>query len=186
MVEKVSANRYGWVMERRNREYLPTVLGVFALVAVYAVVNDQFIAAIAPTHFTVYHPHYFPFDQAWAQALCFAFVATTGPGLVWGMLLYWAGRFGRAPVIGRRVLVLGAGMVILMTTAAAWGEGWKVAHTGITPYPKFFYPVEDDGLNVTQTVQLTNYLIGAAGAFVWLFLVWAWRIWHSPPAEPAK
>ncbi len=170
-------------MSRRHPDLLPTVLGVFALVVGYAIVNDQFIAAIAPIHFTVYHPHYFPFEQAWILALCFSLVATTGPGLAWGFLLYWAGHFGAAPVARRRVIFVGAAVVILVTTAAAWGQGWQVAKTGVVPYPKYFYPIEDDHLNVTQTVQLTNYLVGAAGAALWVLLVWAWRVWHAPPAE---
>ncbi len=173
-------------MSRPRPDLLPTVFGVLAFVTSYAIVNDQFIAAIAPIHFTIYHPHIFPFQQAWLLALCFSLVATTGPGLAWGFVLYWAAHFGSGPVPRRRVILVGAGMVLFITAVVAWGLGWRVAQTGVLPYSKFFYPIEDDNLNVTQTVQLTNYLVGASGAALWVLAVWVWRIWHMPPVEPAK
>jgi len=173
-------------MSRPRPDLLPTVFSVLVFVTSYAIVNDQLIAAFAPIHFTVYHPQIFPFKQAWALALGFSLVATIGPGLAWGFVLYWAAHFGSGPVPARRNILLGAGAVVIVTAASAWGLGWHVAKTGVLPYSKFFYPIENDNLNVTQTIQLTNYLVGASGAALWTLAVWSWRIWHMPPPEPGK
>jgi len=173
-------------MTGRHREFLPIALGVFALVAGYGVVNDQFIVAIAPNHFAVYHPHYFPFESARLQALCFGLIGAGGPGLGWGILLYWAGHYGKLPEIGARATLLVAGTVLIVTALAAWALGREVAATNVTPYPNFFYPDTDDYLNVTQTVQLTNYLAGVTGAALSIVGLWAWRIARAPAAEPVS
>jgi hypothetical protein len=170
----------------RHRDFLPVVLGVFALTLGYGLANDQWIVAIAPEHFTLYHPHYFPFEAAWAQALCFALVATGGPGLAWGILLYWAARYGKGPQIGRRTILIGAAVVLVITGGIAWGLGWHVSVTGQPLYPIYFYPSEDENLYVSQTVQLTNYLVGVLGAAGWLLTISYWRWWKTPKAETSK
>lgn len=168
-------------MTNRHRDFLPISLGVFALVALYAVANDQIIATVSPDHFLVYHPRYFPFDNVRWQALCFSLVATGGPGLGWGILLYWVGHYGPGPVFGRRATVLGAAVVVLVTAAAAWGSGWWVTRLSEPFYPAFFFPSEDPKLYFSQTVQLTNYLVGLTGAIAWLAAIVIWRRRSLPP-----
>jgi hypothetical protein len=170
-------------MTGRHREFLPNVLGVFALVAGYGVINDQFIVGIAPNYFAVYYPHYFPFESARLQALYFGLIGAGAPGLGWGILLYWAGHYGKLPQIGTRATLLLAGTVLIITGLAAWGLGRQVAATNHTPYPNFFYPDPDGFLNVTQTVQLTNYLVGVTGAALSIMGLWASRILRTPPEE---
>ncbi|HTB62390.1 MAG TPA: hypothetical protein VK737_02280, partial [Opitutales bacterium] len=143
-------------MPGHHRDFLPIVLGVFTLVAGYGVVNDELIAHIAPTHFDEYYPHYFPFAAPWAQALCVALVATGGPGMAWGIMLYWAGHYGPGPKIGVRATLLGAAMVVFVTAGAAWYLGMQVKATQVPPYPQYFYPGGRDELNISETVQLTN------------------------------
>jgi len=162
-------------MPSSHRDFLPIALGTFALVTGFGILNDQAIVAIAPSHFTVYHPHYFPFQAPWLLALCFAVVATGGPGLAWGIVLYWAGHYGPGPVIGPRATLSGVAVVILLTVIAAWSLGWKVHGTGQPLYPRFFYPTDDQALFITQTVQLTNDLVGLAGAFTWLLAIAIYR-----------
>jgi hypothetical protein len=162
-------------MSSRHRDFLPIALGTFALVLAYGLLNDQVIVAIAPQHFTVFHPHYFPFQQPWAQALCFAAVATGGPGLAWGILLYWVGHYGTGPPIRPRATLVGVLVVLLLTAAIAWGLGWHAHRTGQPFYPRFFYPVDDKAMYVTQTVQLTNYLAGLVGSLAWLLTLAAYR-----------
>ncbi len=170
-------------MAGKHRDFLPISLGVFALVVAYAILNDQVIASISPDHFTLYHPHYFPFENAHLQALCFAVVAAGGPGLAWGILLYWAGHYGPGPVVGRWATLLGAAIVILLTATAAWGIGWRESISGQPPYPMFFFPSDDLKLYLSQTVQLTNYLAGSVGAVVWLTVIFCWRQLQSPVPE---
>jgi len=169
-------------MAGRHRDFFPIVLGVFALVAGYGVVNGQFIVTMAANHYMVYYPHFFPFSSARAQALCFGLAAGL-PGLGWGILLYWAGHYGRGPTLGVRATLLVAGAVLLVTAAMAWEMGRKVAATNIPPYPMFFYPDNDGLLNVTQTVQLTNYWVGGLGAAFSILMIWTWRILRTPPDE---
>jgi hypothetical protein len=162
-------------MPASHRNFLPIAIGTFALVTFYGLVNDQGIVAIAPEHFTVFHPHFFPFKQPWAIALCFALVATGGPGLAWGILLYWMGHYGPGPTVGARATLTLVVIIVLLTAAAAWGLGWHVHHTGVPPYPEFFYPTNSKGLIITQTVQLTNYLVGLLGAFASLCAIALYR-----------
>jgi hypothetical protein len=88
-------------------------------------------------------------------------------------------------VVGVRATLLGVGAVLLVTAAVAWGLGREVKTTNIPPYPAFFYPDSDGNLNVTQTVQLTNYWLGALGAALWIVMVRAWRLWRMP-LEPVS
>jgi hypothetical protein len=162
-------------MPRQHRDFLPVSLSVFALVLAYGVLNDQAIAAISPLHFALYHPHYFPFANVHLQALCFALVATGGPGLAWGILLYWVSNYGLGPVVRRRAAILGAAAVVLGTALAAWGIGWREWTTNQPPYPTFFFPSDDPRLNFSQTVQLTNYIAGFLGAAGWLLAIFCWR-----------
>ncbi|MGA2052211.1 MAG: hypothetical protein ABSH19_02750 [Opitutales bacterium] len=162
-------------MSSRHRDFLPIALGTFALVIFYGLVNDQAIVAIAPGHFSLFQPHYFPVQQPWAQALCFAAVVAGGAGLLWGILLYWVGHYGPGPVTSPRASLLRGVVVLRLTAAAAWGLGWRAHHTGHVPYPQFFYPTESKDILITQTVQLTNELVGLLGAFAWLFAIAIFR-----------
>jgi hypothetical protein len=173
-------------MRGRHRDFLPIALGTFALVTGYGLANDQWIAAIAPEHYAIFYPHYFPFAQAWAQALCFALVGTGVPGLAWGILLYWAGHYGPGPMVGRRATLLGVAAVVLLTSIAAWGLGWRVAVSSKHLYPAYFYPTDNYEIGVTQTVQLTNYIAGLAGAWLWLLIIYVWRLVHAMREEPAQ
>lgn len=162
-------------MPRQHRDFLPISLGIFALVLAYGIINDQAIATISPDHFALYHPHYFPFANVHLQALCFALVATGGPGLAWGILLYWAGHYGLGPIVSRKATIVGAVIVVLITAATAWGIGWREWFSHQPPYPQFFFPSEDPRLYFSQTVQLTNYLVGFIGAAGWLLGIFCWR-----------
>ncbi len=162
-------------MPSSHRDFLPIALGACALVTAFGVLNDQAIVALAPQHFTVFHPPYFPFHQPWLIALCFSLVATVGPGFAWGIVLYWASHYGPGPIVGPRPVLIGVLVVLLLTVIAAWGLGWRVHLTGEPLYPQFFYPTDDKILYLTQTVQLTNYLVGLLGAFTWLLAVAIYR-----------
>jgi len=172
-------------MTGRHRDFFPIVLGVFALVAAYGVVNDQLIVTLAANHFTVYYPHYFSFESARAQAFCFG-LSAGAPGVGWGILLYWAGHYGPGPQLSVRATLLTAGAVLLGTAAVAWGLGHEAAGMPVPPYPMFFYPDTDGNLSITQTVQLTNYWLGALGAALAIVVILAGLTLRAPPEEPAS
>jgi hypothetical protein len=162
-------------MPSSHRECLPIALGTFALVTLFGIFNDQAIVRIAPEHFTVFHPHYFPVQQPGLLALCFAVVATGGPGLAWGIALYWAGHYGPGPAVGTRATISGVLLVLFITVASAWSLGWHVHQSHQPLYPRFFYPTDEIPLYITQTVQLTNYLVGVSGALVWIAAIQLYR-----------
>ncbi len=162
-------------MTGRHRDFFPISLGVYALVALFGVLNNEAIATVSPMHFVVYHPRYFPFENAHLQALGFALIVTGAPGLAWGILLYWAGHYGPGPIVGVRATLLGAAVVVILTVSLAWLVGWRETASGIPPYPIFFFPSEDPKLYLSQTVQLTNFIAGFIGASAWLIGIAAWR-----------
>jgi hypothetical protein len=82
--------------------------------------------------------------------------------------------------------LIGAAVVLVITGGIAWGLGWHVSVTGQPLYPIYFYPSEDENLYVSQTVQLTNYLVGVLGAAGWLLTISYWRWWKTPKAETSK
>ena len=166
-----------------HRDFLPIVLGTFILVTGYALANDQWVAAIAPGHFSMFDPHFFPFDEAWQQGLCFAVVGAGGPALAWGVLLYWMGHYGPGPMMGRRATLLGVAGVLALTAMLAWGLAWYAAATGKPVYPKYFYPTDETAIFVSQTAQLTNFVVGLGGAIVWLGGIYVWRWKNDPSAQ---
>jgi hypothetical protein len=169
-------------MTGRHRDFLPILLGVFALVTVMGVINDEAIAAISPRHFAIFYPLQFPVQAPWAQALCFSLVAVGGSGLTWGSLLYWVGHYGPGPLVRPRATLTGAAVVLFITIVAAWGLGWRAWATGTAPYKDFFYPSTDPRLVFSQTVQLTNEVVGVAGAGFWLAAIALWRWWRTDQA----
>jgi len=166
-------------MTDRHRDFLPIFLGVFGLVLVAGLINDEAIAAISPKHFSVFYPPYFPIQTPWLQALCFGVVVTGSSGFTWGSLLYWVGHYGPGPMVGPRATLIGATTVVTITLAVAWGLGWHTWTTGTPPYKDFFYPSNEPQLYFSQTVQLTNEFVGLAGAGLWLVMIALWRWFHS-------
>jgi hypothetical protein len=162
-------------MPASHRDFLPTALGTCALVTGFGIANDLALVHVAPEHFTFFHPHYFPFPQPWAVALCFGLVLAGLPGLAWGILLYWSGHYGPGTRIGTRPALRGVLAVLLLTAAASWGLGWHVHLTGEPFYPRFFYPTDEKRLFITQTVELTTDIVGILGAFAWLLAIALYR-----------
>jgi hypothetical protein len=165
-------------MTEKRRDFLRIVLGTGLLVAGYGMVNDQWVAAIAPQHFFMFHPAYFPLAEPWEQALCFGLLAGVF-GMAWGILLYGAGRVGPGPALKPRPTLQGVLVVIMVTGTIAWSLGSYAAMTGHFPYPRYLCPSDNLGIFVTQTVQLTNDLVGFAGALLSLVLIVIYR-WSTP------
>jgi len=166
-------------MTGQHRDFLPIQLGVCGLVTVVGFVNDEAIAAISPKHFDVFYPAYFPVTSPWLQALCFALVIAGGCGFAWASLLYWVGHYGPGPIVGTKATVIGATTVVALSIIVAWGLGWRTWVTGVPPYKDFFYPSTDPRLYFSQTVQLTNEVLGLAGAGLWMVAIAVWRWWRS-------
>ena len=162
-------------MSGRHRDFLPILLGVFGMVTTAGIINSEFLAAISPRHYQVYYPPIFPWDAPWAQALCFAMVVVGGAGFAWASLLYWVGHYGPGPAIGVKTTLQLAAIVVGITLLAAWGLGWRTWVTGIIPYSEFFYPSNDRALCFSETVELTDELVGLAGSGLLLAGMAGWR-----------
>jgi len=173
-------------MTAPHRDFRPILLGVLALVTVVGVVNDEVIATISPKHFDVFYPPLLSIHAPWVQALCIALVVTGGSGFTWGSLLYWVSHYGPGPQVGPRVILKGAVAVVVITLAVAWGLGWRTWITGNPLYSEFFYPSTEPRLVFSQTVQLTNELVGLVSAGLWLAAIALWRWWHRAETQKSS
>ena len=142
-----------------------TVTGTWLIVAIYAMLHDQYIVAFAPEHFTRGHPPVPGVDAPWLQALALAFGASIAPGFAFGVGLGMASQEGPWPKVDAGTALGRAGAAVLATEvtalavgAVAWTTGWKVYGPG-------WYPAWGGVEIVTaQTIQLTAYLAGAGFA----------------------
>ena len=160
--------------ERRGTSY-QIVFGVWAMVAVYAVLHDQYVVRIAPEHFTVYHEPVWNLTDAGALAAAWAFKASFIPGFLLGFAALVVGRRGTRPRVAVSRLLLGTGVVILASELVSAGSGWWAHRTGDRIYPDRVYPEMTGPVMVTQTIQLTCYLASAGFSALWLMGIAAWR-----------
>jgi hypothetical protein len=154
------------------RSCLATILGVWLLVFLYAAVHDQFLIRIHPEHFTVWH-YRIPFtENLTLLALLYAFGGSISPGLFLGVVLYVSGRLFDLPKKKVSWLLSGTVWVIVASEVFAIAAGLLAWRMGRGIYPEFLYPDASAGLAITQSVQLTAYLAGAA--FSALLMAWTW------------
>ena len=138
------------------------ILGTCLLVIVYAILHDQYLVRIAPEHFTVYHEPLWGIENPPLLAAAYAFCAAFVPGLALGLTCAAITTYrNRTPP--RTWLVLrGVLCVIIATELLSAASGLYVYVTKNPLYPAALYPDESLPLLVTQTIQLTCYLAGAA------------------------
>lgn len=145
------------------------MVGVWAIVAVYAVLHDQYIVRIAPEHFTEYHPQIWGIKDPYWLAAALAFCASFGPGLLLGVACLLAARAGSFPKVSIRSILLGVVAVIAATEALSASLGYWVYRSQQPLYPVSWYPEDSVPLLVTQTIQISCYLSSAV--FSWVLLV---------------
>jgi hypothetical protein len=146
--------------EKRSVTY-STILGVWAMVATYAVLHDQYIAQIAPEHFTEYHPQIWGIEDPYRLAAALAFCASLGPGLLLGTACLLAARFGSFPKQPIKSVFHGVVAVIVATEFFSASLGYWVYYTKQRLLPTWCYPDHSLPLLVTQTIQISCYLLGA-------------------------
>ncbi len=150
------------------------VFGVWGMVAVYAVLHDQYIVRIAPEHFTVYHPPMRGVHGPEWLAFVYAVRSSLAPGLILGLALARVARHGPGPKVSVRFTLVGSALVVLVTELLAAASGLWVHRTGRLPYPEEWYPDDDPRMKVTTTIQASCYLLGAV--FSGILLAWtAWK-----------
>jgi hypothetical protein len=145
------------------------VLGVWAVVAVYAVLHDQYIVRIAPEHFTAYHRPLWGIEEPNRLAAAHAFLASFSPGLLLGIACAFAARVGSLPKLSIRFVLLGVVGVVAVTELLSATTGYCVYRTQQPLYPPRCYPDHSLPMLVTQTIQISCYV--ASALFSGLFLL---------------
>ena len=147
------------------------VFGIWAEVFLYCLLHDQYLIRIAPEHFTEYHPPLWGIENLTLLAAAWAFRASIGPGLVLGLAALFIGRAGPRPKVAPAAMLKIVPGLILLTEAAGLAAGAVAWKTGQRVYPEAIYPESSLPILISQTIQVTCYLVGAvaaAGFLVWL------------------
>jgi hypothetical protein len=156
-----------------EREPLARFVLVFGgLVVAWACLHDLYLIRVEPRHFTDYHRPLLPITNHALLAVQYATVATLGPGLVFGFLAWLSCRAGaRAKVSlgnaagGFALVMLAVEGVLLLLGARARAR----IESGSPPlYPLWAYPDETAGILVSQTVNISAYLIAPAAGALYL------------------
>lgn len=162
---------------------------VFAgIIAGWAILHDWHLIHVEPRHFTEYHRPLLPLTNLWLLALQYAFVATIGPGLVFGFLAWCAARGGgrRPRTLGR--VAGGFAAVIVVAELIILGLGrfslQRFQAGGAPLYPEWLYPDFTDGIVYTQSVNLSAYLVAPTLGAVYLLAVWLRRPAKQTADEP--
>lgn len=163
--------RHSLIREKRSVCYT-ILLGVWSLVAIYAVLHDQYIVRIGPEHFTKYHDPLMGIDHPETLAFVYALGASIGPGLALGLACIFAGRAGKQEKISVRTILTGTVVVIVCTESICASLGIYVYLSGNPIFPDFLYPDMSKPMLITQTIQLSCYLLSALfSGLLLLFLI---------------
>lgn len=151
------------------------VIGVWLMVWLFAAVHNQYLIRIQPEHFTVWHYKMPLITNHTLLAIAYAGGASISPGLVLGTLLFVTGRLFNRPKISARRLVLSTVWVWIAVEICALTAGLVVHITGRGFYPSWLYPSDDEGLLITQSIQITAYLAGIFFSILLLVRTWQQR-----------
>lgn len=143
--------------------------GIWALMACYAVLQDQYLVRIAPEHFTEYHPNPLQIQSAPWLAAFIALQASVSPGLALGVASWFVGRFGRAPKLKAESIFKLVFILLILTELAGSLSGWYAYQTGSLIYSKTSYPSLTKQMITTQTIQLTCYNVALIGSPIFLW-----------------
>lgn len=151
------------------------IVGLWFVIASYAVVHDQVIVRIAPEHFTDYHdPIPGVEDPRWLAAI-HALAASVVKGLPFGIICVWIGRRGGLRKTPVKTFFLGTLLILLLTEVGAVAAGFRVHQTGIALYPSAWYPDHSRPILITQTVQITCYLSAFLYSLIFFLAMHRWR-----------
>lgn len=155
------------------KTFFTVVAGTWLAVWIYAALHNQYLIRIAPEHFTVWH-YKMPYFTGYTMlGIAYAGAASVSPGVVLGMFLYVAGRLFSRPKLSPSQIILSTLWVWLAVEICAITVGMIVWSTGKGIYPEWFYPDDSLGLLITQSIQVTAYLSGAA--FSIILICWTWH-----------
>lgn len=151
------------------------VLGIPAMLILWAVAHDQYLVRIAPEHFTEYHEPLWNISSPPVLAAVYAFGATIGPGLIMGILSAFFGRHGEKPKVSVRAILLGFLFVIAVTELFGALAGLVVWKTGEPLYPQSWYPDRTLPIAITQSIQITCYATASVASALYCIALWLRR-----------
>lgn len=141
--------------------------GIWAIVAVYAILHDQYIVRIAPAHFTEYHDAMWGIRYPKVLAVAYAFRSSWYPGGLLGMACTLAARADSMPRLRRGFILKCVIGLVIMVEVVSLVSGIASYRRGQGIYPDEFYHDPRLLLQVTQTIQLTSYwMAGLWSAFL--------------------
>lgn len=136
-------------------------LGVWTMVAVYAVLHDQYIVRISPAHFTEFHDPMWGIRRPKILAAAYAFRSSWYPGGLLGMACALAARADSMPRLSPFFVLKSVAAILLVTEFVAAVSGVVTYRQGQGIYPDEFYHAPQLLLQVAQTIQLTFYWMAA-------------------------
>lgn len=151
----------GMCREESRLSLYSLVLGVWAIVAVYALLHDQYIVRISPAHFTQYHEPMWGIRYPKVLAAAYAFRSSWYPGILLGIACTLSARADSMPKLSPRFVLRSVAAVVLLTELVAAFSGAVAYHRGQGIYPDEFYHAPELLQQVVQTIQLTSYWMAA-------------------------
>ncbi|MBX7208209.1 MAG: hypothetical protein K1X78_07860 [Verrucomicrobiaceae bacterium] len=152
--------------------------GTAATVVVYGIFHDQWLMSVSPEHFSVYHDTLIATGLPRVNTAELAFVATLGPGLVLGCLLWTIARLGAEPTrllfgcVWKKLIVL---LICIDVFAASIGLLsaflFKARGEAGLLLPTWMFPELRADLVIAQTIQMYTYVAAAIGSALLLWLI---------------
>ena len=156
-------------------------LSVIAAVS-YGIVHDQITARICIEYFTIGHPPVFDTDSPTLLGFGWGIIATWWMGLIIGVPLAIAARFGSRPKQSATSLVLPIGkllVVMAILTATAGLVGWILARRGsvflVEPLASQVPPEKHVAFLVDVWTHLVSYIVGFFGGIALIIRTWQIR-----------
>lgn len=169
-----SLNRF--VPENEKLNFVRFALVFMAYISTWAILHDQIVIRIEPRHFTEYHRPLLDISNLTLLAIQYGFIATFGLGIVFGMVTFFLSRNGPLTQLSFKEVFIRfipfSLIVEFICLSAGYGEYRHFqTHGEHLIYPDSVFPDETLGIAITQTMNLTAYLLAGIGSILfWSYL----------------
>lgn len=165
--------------EDERKQFGLFTLAFAGVINCWAFLHDLCLIAVEPRHFTEFHAPLLPISHPVLLALQYAVVASLGPGLAYGMMVFFAARWGSWRKLTLRPLLWGFCLVLLAAEAVVTALGWWAVsrfNRGLSLiYPEWLYPEISRALVYTQTVNISIYAVAPLSGLLYLWFIFRRR-----------